>query len=219
MVREYGPFRERFEEYILERTANHPSLVPMIMDGQGKARFRLACKETLDGTDWSSWLDQAALDGSDRVLIDKEISACLKDPGYSGELSYKTVSNQADSTLPGDEALPPGFEELLQLVRAAAAATPLEFMRLVLASSQGEVRFVEVMEEPEFRKELETAFREDFQALGMLGWELGEGTVQAKNRLFPWHKDNETLSELFDRLCDEGAESVEQELEERRSVD
>ena len=33
MVREYGPFRERFEEYILERTANHPSLVPMIMAG------------------------------------------------------------------------------------------------------------------------------------------------------------------------------------------
>ena len=50
MVCEYGPFRERFEEYILERTANHPSLLPMIMDGQGKARFRLACKETLDGT-------------------------------------------------------------------------------------------------------------------------------------------------------------------------
>ncbi len=25
MVREYGPFRERFEGYILERTANHPS--------------------------------------------------------------------------------------------------------------------------------------------------------------------------------------------------
>ncbi len=54
MVREYGPFRERFEEYILERTANHPSLVPMVMYGQGKARFRLACKETLDSTDFSS---------------------------------------------------------------------------------------------------------------------------------------------------------------------
>ncbi len=64
MVREYGPFRERFEEYILERTANHPSVIPMIMHGQGKARFRLACKEKLDGTDWSSWLDHSALDGS-----------------------------------------------------------------------------------------------------------------------------------------------------------
>ncbi len=69
-------------------------------------------------------------------------------------------------------------------------------------------------EEPEFRRELETAFREDFQALGMLGWEVGEGTLQAKNLMFPWHKDNETL-ELFDRLCDEGAVSVEQELDWR----
>ena len=210
MVREYGPFRALFEEYILERTANHPSLVPMIMHGQGKARFRLACKETLDGTDWSSWLDQAALDGPDRVLIDEEISACLKELGYPGELSYKTVPGPADSTSPEDEALPPGFEELIQIVRAAAAATPLEFMRLVLASSQGEPRFIEVTEKPEFRKELETAFGEDFQALGMLGWEVGKETVQAKNLLFPWHNDNET--QLFDRLCEEGAKSVEEEL-------
>ncbi len=28
MALDHGPFRERFEEYILERTANHPSLVP-----------------------------------------------------------------------------------------------------------------------------------------------------------------------------------------------
>ena len=160
MALDYGVFRERFEEYILERTANHPSLAPMIMDGQGKARFRLACKETLDNTDWSSWLDQAALDGPDRVLIDEEISACLKELGYSGELADEAPPDRAASASPADEALPPGFEELLQLVRAAAAATPLDFMRLVLASSQGEVRFVEVTERPEFRWELETAARD-----------------------------------------------------------
>ena len=65
------------------------------------------------------------------------------------------------------------------------------------------------------RAELQTAFRGDFLALGMLGWEVGEGTMQAKNLLFPWHRDNETLCELFERLCDEGAESVEQELDRR----
>ena len=37
MVREYGPFRERFEEYIVERTTDYPSVVPMIMEEQGKA--------------------------------------------------------------------------------------------------------------------------------------------------------------------------------------
>ncbi len=151
----------------------------------------------------------------ERVLINNEISACLKELGYPGQLSYKTVPSQADSTSPEDEALPPGFEELIQLVRSAAAASPLDFMRLVLASSQGEVRFVEVTEGAGFRGELETAFREGFQAPGMLGWEVGKETVQAKNLLFPWHKDNETLRELFDRLCDEGAVSVEQELDWR----
>ena len=88
-------------------------------------------------------------------------------------------------------------------------------MRLVLASSQREVRFVEVTEGPEFRAELETVFREGFQALGMLGWEVTKEPVQAKNLLFPWHRDNEKLRKLFDRLCDEGAESVDQELDRR----
>ncbi len=88
-------------------------------------------------------------------------------------------------------------------------------MRLVLASSQGEVRFVEVAEGPEFRAELETAMREGFQALGMLGWEVNKETVQAKNVLFPWRKDDEALCDLFDRLCDEGAESVGQEFQHR----
>lgn len=41
MVSDYGPFRERLEEYILELTANHPSLVPMIMEWQDKAGYAL----------------------------------------------------------------------------------------------------------------------------------------------------------------------------------
>ncbi len=50
MVREYGHLRERFEEYILERTAGYPSVVPMIMEQQGTISFRLACKDTLNST-------------------------------------------------------------------------------------------------------------------------------------------------------------------------
>ena len=140
----------------------------MGLDGQcqGKTRFRLARKKTLDCTDWSSWLDQGALDGPDRVLIDQEISACLKNLGYSGKLADEALPDRGVSDSPTAETMPPGFEQLIQIVRAAAAATP-DFMRLVLASSQGEVRFLEVTQGPEFRKELETAFREDFQALGM----------------------------------------------------
>ena len=78
MVREYGPFRERFEEYILERTANHPSLVPMIMYGQGKASFRLACKDTLNHSNFSPWFDEASLYGGQGMLqLDHAIVVCL----------------------------------------------------------------------------------------------------------------------------------------------
>ncbi len=49
----------------------------------------------------------------------------------------------------------------------------------------------------------------------MLGWEVGKESVQAKNLLFRWHREKEALSRLFDRLCEEGADSVEQEFERR----
>ena len=212
MVRPFGPFRERFEEYILERTANYPSLVPITGLKLDKVRIRPACKETLEHSSFSSWIDQRALDGPDRVLIDEKISVCLKELGHSGELADEAPPDRIEPGFPEEEGLRPGFEELLQVVRAIAAATPLEFMRVVLASSD-EVRFIEATDEPEFRRELEAALREGFQALGMLGWEVREEAVQAKNLLFPWHKDNEALQELFDRLCDEGAESVERESE------
>ncbi len=214
MALEYGPFRERLESYILDRTANHPTLVPLVMFQQDQFCFRLACKEMLDGTSWSSWLHYSALDGAGRLLLDEEISGCLRELGYTGELSSKPKGVASHTA--ADEG-PPGFEELVQIVRAIATATPLEFVRVALASSE-EVRFIEVTEGPEFRRELEAATREDFQALGMLGWELGEERVQAKRLLFPWHGDNEKLGGLFERLFDEGAESVERELD-RRSID
>ncbi len=80
MVREYGPFRERFEEHILERTANPPSLVPLIMYGQGKACFRLACKDTLNHSYFTSWSDEASLRGGPGMLqLDHAIVACLRE--------------------------------------------------------------------------------------------------------------------------------------------
>ena len=106
MVRPFGPIHERFEEYIQERTANNPSLIPILMFRQNKVCFRVSCKEARDGTSWSSWLDQAALDAPERVLIDQEISACLEELGYSGKLADDTLSDPAGSIPLEDEALP-----------------------------------------------------------------------------------------------------------------
>ena len=78
MPRKHGHLRERFEDYILERTQDHPSVVPIIMEERGKVSFRLACKETLNNSSFSSWFDEASLRGGPGMLrLDHEIVVCL----------------------------------------------------------------------------------------------------------------------------------------------
>ena len=78
MVRPFGHLHERFEDYILERTADYPSAVPMIMEEQGKASFRLVCKETLNNSNFSPWFDEASLWGGPGMLeLDHAIVVCI----------------------------------------------------------------------------------------------------------------------------------------------
>ncbi len=67
-----------------------------------------------------------------------------------------------------DEEISVCLEELLQIVRSAAAATPLEFVRLVLASSD-DVQFVEVTEGPEFSEGTRRGFPRGFPGSGNAG--------------------------------------------------
>ncbi len=121
----------RFEEYILERTANHPSLVPMIMDGQGKASFRLACKETLEHSNFSSWLNQSALDGPERVLIDEQIYT----PWHRGNEPLKQLFDRLCEE--GANSFPMGWSGIatapegtgLSGVLSARDAGPINFPR------------------------------------------------------------------------------------------
>ena len=102
----------------------------------------------------------------------------------------------------------PSLDQLIQICRTLAHDD--DFVRVVLASTQGDlkdntqldVQFIEVSDGPEFRTELQQALRDGLTALGLLGWELKDGTLQAKGGLFPWH--DESLRELFDGLCEEG---------------
>ena len=93
----------------------------------------------------------------------------------------------------------PTFEELLQIIRTAAESTENDLIRVVLASSQGDVRFIEVTDGIEFRTKLEKAFREGYLALGLLGWELTAETIQARSMLFPWHRENAKFCHPFQR--------------------
>ncbi len=108
----------------------------------------------------------------------------------------------------------PSLDQLIQITRTLAHDD--DFVRVVLASTQREgqadVQFIEVSDGPEFRTELHQALRDGLTALGLLGWEFEDGTLQAKGGLFPWH--DESLRELFDRLSEEGVDRVQEELEQ-----
>ena len=87
----------------------------------------------------------------------------------------------------------PSLDELIQITRTLAH--DYDFVRIVLASipsklqddTQLDVEFIEVTDTPEFRTDLQQALRDGLTALGLLGWEFQDGTLQAKGVMFPWH--------------------------------
>ena len=60
-------------------------------------------------------------------------------------------------------------------------------------------------------KDLQQALRDGLTALGLLGWEHKDGTLQAKGGMFPWH--DESLQELFDQVSEAGVDQVQELLE------
>ena len=57
-------------------------------------------------------------------------------------------------------------------------------------NTQLDVEFIEVSDGPEFRTDLQQALRDGLTALGLLGWEFKDGTLQAKGGLFLWHDES-----------------------------
>jgi hypothetical protein len=111
------------------------------------------------------------------------------------------------------------FEQLFQVIETIVRQVRLEFVRVVLASPEGDVRFVEVPGNRGFRAELQNSLREGFLPLGMLGWEMTGDTLQAKRMLFAWHNDDEKLRELFRYLCEDAANQVREALDEARVIE
>ncbi len=108
----------------------------------------------------------------------------------------------------------PSLDQLIQIARTLAHDD--DFVRIVLASTQGDVQsdtqgsvqFIEVSDGPEFRTELHQALRDGLTAVGLLGWEFKDGTLQAKGGLFPWH--DESLRELFEQVSEAGVDRVQE---------
>ena len=106
--------------------------------------------------------------------------------------------------------MPPDFEQLLQIIRVAAR--DFEAVHVVLAA-EDDFTFLE--DTPRLRQQLQTAVREGYQALGLLGWKATDGRLQAHKMFFRWHEEA-GLSELFDRICHAGVDSASQALAERQ---
>lgn len=124
-------------------------------------------------------------------------------------------SSQPSSTPAASELefIQPDFEQLLRVIRIVTDRTQYDYSRVVLASCEGEIQFLEVADTIEFQAELGEAFTTGFLALGLLGWQMDEGMLRAHKLLFRWHTDSK-LKELFDRLCEAGVESVTEEIEQ-----
>lgn len=124
-------------------------------------------------------------------------------------------SSQPSSTPAASELefIQPDFEQLLRVIRIVTDQTRYDYSRVVLASCEGEIQFLEVADTIEFQAELAEAFTTGFLALGLLGWQMDEGILRPHKLLFRWHTDLK-LKELFDRLCEAGVESVTKEIEQ-----
>ena len=108
----------------------------------------------------------------------------------------------------------PSLDQLIQITRTLAH--DYDFVRIVLATTpdylqdhtQVDAEFIEVSDGPEFRTLLHQALRDGLTALGLLGWERKDGTLQAKGGMFPWH--DESLKELFEQVSEAGVDQVQE---------
>jgi hypothetical protein len=111
----------------------------------------------------------------------------------------------------------PPLDQLIQTTRTLAH--DYDFVRVALATvpaklqdpSQLDVQFIEVSDGPGFGTDLHQTLRGGLTALGLLGWEFEDGTLQAKAVMFPWH--DESLKGLFEQVCEAGADRVQELFE------
>ncbi len=153
----------------------------------------------------SEWSRRFSRKGLKADVVANEIHRLIELSKWSSQPSSIPSASELDF-------IQPDFEQLLHVLKIVTEQTRYDFSRVVLASSEGEVRFLEVADTIEFQAELGEALTTGFLALGLLGWQMDEGILQAHKLIFRWHADPK-LKELFDRLCEAGAKSVTEEIE------
>jgi hypothetical protein len=86
-------------------------------------------------------------------------------------------------------------------------------MHVVLVSrATGIAQFVQVADNPSLRSELHQALLSSAIPLGVLNWEYGSEGLSASKFIFPWVEEDETASHVFDLICQEAREKVEEQF-------
>ncbi len=82
---DFKAVRKRFEDYILSRIRDYPSVLVCVIREDSQIRFELVDRKTRRFSGWSALLDEASLDGGEGMLrLDHEIVAGLRELEVGG---------------------------------------------------------------------------------------------------------------------------------------
>jgi len=110
----------------------------------------------------------------------------------------------------------PSFDQLLQLINGLLERVPCDSMQVVLVSkATGVAQFVQVADNPNLQSELHQALLSSAIPLGVLSWQRTEGGLGASKFIFPWVEEDEVASHVFDLICQEATEKVEEQFRRR----
>jgi hypothetical protein len=110
----------------------------------------------------------------------------------------------------------PSFDELLQLITGLLERVSCESMQVALVSkATGFAQFVQVADKPTLRAELHQALLSSAIPLGVLSWKNSDKGLSASKFIFPWVEEDETASHVFDLICQEATEKVEEQFKRR----
>jgi hypothetical protein len=110
----------------------------------------------------------------------------------------------------------PSFEELLQIITGLRGRVSCDSMQVVLVSkATGVAQFIEVTDNPTLRSELHHALLSSAIPLGVLSWQRTEGGLGASKFIFPWVEEDEVAAHVFDLICQEATEKVEEQFRRR----
>jgi hypothetical protein len=129
------------------------------------------------------------------------------------QLDHTRLHETIDSVSASDV---PSFDELLQLISGLLEKVSCELMQLVLVSkASGIAQFVQVADNPSLRSKLRQALLSSAIPLGVLTWKYGEEGLSASKFIFPLVAEDEVAAHVFDLICQEATEKVEDEFQRR----